>query len=115
MLPPGARFDIAVIDEIQMIGDSSRGYAWTNAVLGICAPEIHLCGEETAVPVIQALLKGNTNDTLEIRRYERLSPLTVSTESLQGELANVKKGDCIVGFSRRGIFKNKKAVRKKLR
>ncbi|KAI3607874.1 atp-dependent rna helicase suv3 [Moniliophthora roreri] len=113
MLPPSSRFNIVVIDEIQMIGDPGRGYAWTNAVLGICAPEIHLCGEETAVPVIQALLKGNTNDTLEIRRYERLSPLTVSTVSLQGDLANVKQGDCIVGFSRRDIFKLKKAVEEK--
>jgi len=27
-------YDVAVIDEIQMIGDSSRGWAWTRAVQG---------------------------------------------------------------------------------
>lgn len=30
-----SRFDVAVIDEIQMIGDDQRGWAWTSAVLGI--------------------------------------------------------------------------------
>lgn len=29
------QFDVAVIDEIQMISDSSRGWAWTQAFLGI--------------------------------------------------------------------------------
>lgn len=28
-------FDVAIIDEIQMIGDQQRGWAWTNALLGI--------------------------------------------------------------------------------
>ncbi|KAK7035422.1 RNA helicase [Paramarasmius palmivorus] len=109
---PSTRFSVAVIDEIQMIGDLTRGYAWTNAVLSICAPEVHLCGEETAIPVIQNLLK-DTNDTLEIRRYERLSPLTVSEDSLKGDLGNVQKGDCVVAFTRRDIFKFKKIIEKK--
>jgi ATP-dependent RNA helicase SUPV3L1/SUV3 len=28
-------FDVAVIDEIQLIEDPERGYAWTNALLGL--------------------------------------------------------------------------------
>jgi ATP-dependent RNA helicase SUPV3L1/SUV3 len=31
----GKDFECAVIDEIQMIADSERGGAWTNALLGI--------------------------------------------------------------------------------
>ena len=27
--------DVAVVDEIQMIGDRERGWAWTRAVLGL--------------------------------------------------------------------------------
>ena len=38
-----ARYDVAVIDECQMIADPHRGYAWTRAILGVQAPEIHLC------------------------------------------------------------------------
>ena len=45
-------YDIAVIDEIQMIEDTERGYAWTNALLGLKAREIHLCGDERALRLI---------------------------------------------------------------
>lgn len=34
-------FDVAVIDECQMINDTQRGYAWTRAILGVRAKEIH--------------------------------------------------------------------------
>lgn len=40
-----ARVDVAVIDEIQMIGDESRGWAWTRALMGVPANEVHLCGD----------------------------------------------------------------------
>ena len=32
------RYDVAVIDECQMIADAQRGYAWTRAILGVLAP-----------------------------------------------------------------------------
>ena len=101
-------YDVAVVDEIQMITDLQRGAAWTSAVLGLCAREIHLCGEETAVPVVQALLE-ETGDEIEIRRYERLTPLVIEQQSLDGKYGSVVKGDCVVAFSRSGIFgiKNK--------
>jgi hypothetical protein len=37
-------FDIVVIDEIQMISDPERGFAWTKALLGSRCKEIHICG-----------------------------------------------------------------------
>ncbi|KAF8626252.1 hypothetical protein AX15_004930 [Amanita polypyramis BW_CC] len=100
--------DVAVVDEIQMISDPERGAGWTSAVLGLCAREIHLCGEETAVPVVQALLR-ETGDELVVRKYERLTPLIVEENSLEGAYGKVQKGDCVVAFSRSGIFgiKNK--------
>ena len=36
-------YEVAVIDECQMIADRQRGYAWTRAILGVLAPEVHLC------------------------------------------------------------------------
>ena len=41
-----------------MIADPLRGSVWTNAVLGVLAHEIHLCGEESAVPFIQKWWKS---------------------------------------------------------
>lgn len=36
--------DVALIDEYQLISDPLRGWAWTRALLGIPAKEIHLTG-----------------------------------------------------------------------
>ena len=105
-------YDVAVVDEIQMIGDLERGGGWFTAVAGLVAHEIHLCGEETAIPLVEKLL-ADTGDELVVRRYERLSPLVVEKESLGGDLAKVKKGDCIVTFSRSSIFGTKRLVEEK--
>ena len=67
-------YDVAVIDEIQMIADSQRGYAWTRALHGLRANEIHVCGGLEALNVIQAFAE-DVGDVFEVRKYERLSPL----------------------------------------
>lgn len=112
MTPHLNTWDVAVIDEIQLIADQSRGGAWTAAVLGINAAEIHLCGEESAIPVIEAIVR-DLGDTLEINRYERLTPLVVAEKSLQGDLKRIQKGDCAVAFSRTGIFGMKSLIEEK--
>ncbi|KIK01317.1 hypothetical protein K443DRAFT_98809 [Laccaria amethystina LaAM-08-1] len=112
MLNFNTRYQVAVVDEIQMIADPQRGSGWTSAVLGLLAEELHLCGEETAVPVVQALLK-DTGDEVIIRRYQRLTPLRVEERSLEGDLGRVEKGDCIVTFKRSSIFAIKKEVERK--
>ena len=101
--------EVAVVDEIQMLADPDRGSAWTAAVLGLPAEELHLCGEDVAVPIVQALLQ-DTDDELFINRYERLTPLIVQDESLEGDFGRVQKGDCLVAFSRSGIFALKRQV-----
>ncbi len=40
-----AVIQVAVIDEIQMVKDYQRGWAWTRALLGVPAEEVHVCGE----------------------------------------------------------------------
>ncbi|KAI6046723.1 P-loop containing nucleoside triphosphate hydrolase protein [Pisolithus marmoratus] len=102
------QLDVAVVDEIQMIADPARGSAWTMAILGIAARELHLCGEEAAVPVVEEILK-HTGDEL-VNRYQRLTPLVVQDESLHGDLSHIQKGDCVVTFSRSNIFALKKRV-----
>ena len=109
MLSYRHQYDVGVIDEIQMIGDPERGFAWTDAVLGLCAKEIHLCGEESALPVIRQLLQ-ETGDNLTVKRYERLTPLSVEKHSLDGDLSQVVKGDCVVAFARSRIFEIKRQI-----
>lgn len=103
--------DVAVIDEIQMIGNAERGWAWTQGLLGVMAREVHLCGEERTVPLIKELC-ASVGEKLEIHRYQRLSPLAVSDSSLDGDLRKLRKGDCIVSFSVMGIHALRKQVEK---
>jgi ATP-dependent RNA helicase SUPV3L1/SUV3 len=112
MLSLEKRYEVVVIDEIQMIADSQRGHAWTAAVLGAAADELHLCGEERAIPIIEALAEI-TGDELIINRYQRLSPLAVAPSSLERDLTRIRKGDCVVTFSRTNIFKLKREIEEK--
>ena len=109
MVPLNTDVDVAIIDEIQMIGHNERGWAWTQALLGLKAKEIHLCGEERSVPLIRELA-ASMGDELEIHTYKRLSPLQTMRISLRGRLSNLRKGDCVVVFSRVGIHEMKEKI-----
>ncbi|KAI7194199.1 P-loop containing nucleoside triphosphate hydrolase protein [Hortaea werneckii] len=111
MMPLNKTLDVAVIDEIQMIGNAERGWAWTQALLGVKAREVHLCGEDRTVPLIQELC-ASVGEKLEIHRYERLSPLKVAETSLDGDLKKLRKGDCIVSFSVMGIHALRRQIEK---
>ncbi|KAJ1310566.1 hypothetical protein OPQ81_007295 [Rhizoctonia solani] len=109
MIPKHLIWSVGVIDEIQMLADPQRGGAWTSAVLGLAAKELHLCGEDTVVDLVKELCKM-TGDELVVNRYERLTPLEVAPHSLEGKLKNVERGDCVVTFSRNDIFLTKRKI-----
>ncbi|KAK3649197.1 RNA helicase [Elasticomyces elasticus] len=111
MMPLNKTLDVAVIDEIQMIGNAERGWAWTQALMGVKAKEVHLCGEERTVPLVRELC-ASVGDKLIIHKYERLSPLKVADSSLNGDLKNLRKGDCIVSFSVMGIHALRSQIEK---
>ena len=45
------------VDEIQMLGDPLRGAAWTRALLGLPAQQLHLCGNPAALPLLQRIVQ----------------------------------------------------------
>jgi hypothetical protein len=49
--------DVAVVDEVQMMADPSRGHAFTRAVLGLPARVLHLCGDPAALPLLRQLVE----------------------------------------------------------
>ncbi|KKY33616.1 putative atp-dependent rna helicase suv3 [Diaporthe ampelina] len=111
MTPLNQRVDVAVIDEIQMIGDDLRGWAWTQALLGVQAKELHLCGEERTVPLIKDIC-AKIGDEVVVHRYKRLSGLQPMQESLQGRFENLRKGDAVVSFSRLNLHTLKAGIEK---
>jgi ATP-dependent RNA helicase SUPV3L1/SUV3 len=103
-------YDVAVIDEIQMIGDPDRGRAWTRAVLGLQCRELHLCGDPTAIPLIERLCKEQLGESFEVVRYDRMTPLNIEKSSLKGSVQAIQDRDCIVVFNRKDIYKVKRWV-----
>ena len=101
-------YDCAVIDEIQVIGDDSRGWAWTQTFLGLQSKTIHLCGNKTYLSLVEKLCQ-ETNDDLIVQEYQRKSPLYLSNSSLFS-FKEVRKGDCIVAFSRKELYSIKNII-----
>jgi ATP-dependent RNA helicase SUPV3L1/SUV3 len=79
MTPLNTRFDVAVLDKIQMIADPTRGWALTQTFLVLQCPEVHLCGELNVIPLFKSLSQS-TEDMLHIHEYKRLSSLASSKE-----------------------------------
>ena len=100
--------DVAVVDEAHLMGDPERGYAFTRAILGIPAKELHLCGDPAMVPLVQKVIE-EVGDKLTVHRYTRLQPLKVLDTPLRS-IKNVRSGDCLVAFSRKAVHQLKRDV-----
>ena len=98
------KYEVCVIDECQMIGDEQRGYAWTNAILGIYSKEIHLCMAPEALNIVLSLI-NSCNDTYEIIEHHRKTPLILEdkgyTLPTKKSMQSLKKGDALIVFSKR--------------
>ena len=103
--------DCAVIDEIQLLSDPLRGYAYTRALLGLPALELHLCGDPRVVPLVRRIVKS-TGDLLVVKEYDRLSPLEVSRDIVKS-VKDVRKGDAFVAFSRSAVYDLKRELEQK--
>ncbi len=103
MLDPTREVEVAVIDEIQMLSDPDRGWAWTQAVVGANAREVWLLGALSAEPAIVALA-ARLGLPLEVRYKTRKHPLVVGqalANNPAGALRRAKPGDAFIVFSRR--------------
>lgn len=98
------RFDCCVIDEIQMLTDPQRGWAWTRALVNIQADEIHLCGDHSVLELVKKIL-ALCGDTLEVKEYTRMTELEVMDHQIP--LTQLQKNDALIVFSRRNALKYK--------
>ncbi len=95
------RFDVAVIDECQMIADPQRGYAWTRAILGVLAPEVHLCAAPEAEDILTRLIVS-CGDTYTVITHERRVPLVPMRYTVDPN--NIQPGDALITFSKVGVL-----------
>lgn len=99
--------DVAVIDEIQMIADTSRGWAWSQALVGVPAKHVILVGSEESLPFIIPIIES-LGEEYEIQRFERKTPLHIH-DGLK-KFKELKAGDCVVVFSRKSALEMKNAI-----
>lgn len=95
------RYDVAVIDEAQMIADPHRGGNWTKTIFLVDAAEVHICLSPDAEQLICRIIEG-FDGQYEIQRHERLAPL-VYTGRMES-MNEVKDGDAVIVFSRRSVL-----------
>lgn len=94
-------YDVAVIDEIQMISNSQRGQAWTRALLGLRCREIHICGAINAKELTEKIL-SDCGDEYEIKEYCRQTPLEIDPHPFT--LKDASDGDALIAFSKKDVL-----------
>jgi ATP-dependent RNA helicase SUPV3L1/SUV3 len=110
MMNPNIQIEVAVIDEIQMLQDPDRGSAWTAALIGVPSRQVFVCGANSVTsPCLQVL--DDLNETYEITRLERMTPLILEDTSICGKRYaklklkhQLKKGDAVIAFSRKDVL-----------
>ncbi len=95
-------YDIAVIDEAQMVADENRGSFWTRAILGIRAKEVHVCCSGTARDLLVKMLK-RCGDEIEIVSHERNTRLVFVPERYDMS-KDVEPGDALIAFSKKNVL-----------
>lgn len=94
-------YDVAVIDECQMIADSSRGGAWVRAILGVQANTVYLCMSGDALELCIKLIEL-CGDTYEVNECKRTTTLTMMEHPVR--VSELEKGDAIILFSRKAVL-----------
>ena len=95
-------YDIAVIDEAQMMADENRGSFWTRAILGLRAEEIHVCCSGTAENLLTRMI-DRCGDEYEIVRHERNTKLEFIPRRYDMSV-DVEPGDALIAFSKKNVL-----------
>jgi ATP-dependent RNA helicase SUPV3L1/SUV3 len=96
--------DVCVIDEVQMIDDRDRGWAWANAIIGVPAKEVIMTGSPNSKDAIIALAEY-LGEELEIVEFERINPLTLLETPT--DIKDVEAGTAVIAFSRKEVLRLK--------
>ena len=101
--------DVCVIDEIQMLEDDDRGWAWVNAIVGAPASKVIMTGSVNALEAITKIA-SYLGEELEIVKFKRKNPLRVLEQHIS--LRDITKGTALIAFSRNDVLKYKSKLSK---
>lgn len=101
--------DVCVIDEIQMLEDPDRGWAWVNAIVGVPAEKVILTGSVNALDAVKKIAHY-LGEELEVVKFKRKSPLEVMKHPVP--LKKIRKGSAVIAFSRAEVLRLKSQLSK---
>lgn len=104
--------DAAVIDEVQLLSDPDRGWAWCQALVGVPARKVYMTGSPDSIPLVQALA-DYLGEPLTIRHLERHTPIEPLHRSVR--LSEVEPGTAIIAFSRRDVLSIRSQLERRYR
>ncbi|GIU00017.1 hypothetical protein TSL6_05230 [Sulfurovum sp. TSL6] len=102
--------DVCVIDEIQMIADRDRGWAWANALIGIPAKKVILTGSSNALHAVKELC-DYLDEELEVVHFERKNELAMLPQPTS--MKRIEPQTAVVAFSRRDVLSLKQQLSEK--
>ncbi len=101
--------DVCIIDEIQMLEDEDRGWAWVNAILGAPASKVIMTGSVNALESIKKIAEY-LGEELEIVKFKRKNPLQVLEKPIP--FREITKGTALIAFSRKDVLNMKAKLSK---
>ena len=107
MLNPEVEVECCVIDEIQMIDDRDRGWAWANALIGAPARELILTGSENALEAVREVC-DYLGEELEVVHFARMNPLELMSHPVSPR--KIKPNTAVVAFSRKEVLSLKQQL-----
>lgn len=99
--------DVCVIDEIQMIADRDRGWAWANALIGAPAKKVILTGSSNALKAVEELCEY-LGEELEVIHFERKNELAMMSRPTS--MKKIEPQTAVVAFSRRDVLSLKQQL-----
>jgi ATP-dependent RNA helicase SUPV3L1/SUV3 len=101
--------DVCVIDEVQMLDDEDRGWAWVNAILGAPAKKIIMTGSVNALDAVKKIATY-LDEPLHVKKFKRKTELEVLDEPVT--LKNIEPGTALIAFSRNDVLYYKSKLQK---
>lgn len=96
-----------VLDEVQLLADPSRGWAWTQAMLSAPTNQFILTGSAAGLPYVKKMVEylGDELNVVELKadKVLRRDPALMSWK-------RVRPGDAIIAFSRKDVLAWKEAA-----
>ncbi len=101
--------DTCIIDEVQMLADPDRGWAWINAIIGAPAKKVIMTGSVNALDAVKKLASYLDED-LEVIRVKRKTELKPLEKAIN--LRDITQHTALIAFSRADVLKLKQKLQK---